>query len=878
MTGAPLSTPLAARARAAFDGVRAAAVARPELSLAVLLFMVAALVRWPGVSQGLPYAAHPDEAQLLHRGIHMLKTGDFNPHYFNYPTFPMYVHAVLAATGILQLITDGSIKNLQEIETMLDTGLRGQRVPELLLERARIVSLLLGSMGVAGVGVFAYRLFNWRIGLLAGLATAFTVIHISSVRYVTTDAFAACFVPWAAAAAVDLVRRNRLGDYAFAGLLVGLAAAAKYNAAAILVVPLAAHALRGEWPRGHVGPMILLFGATGLTFAVVNPYALMDAPTFLTGVGAELRHYAVGDAFGPANVTAGLPHAIRILGYAASTLGLFVWAPLAALAVLAAARHERRSWILLLAYPVVGLWLLAGQSVFFPRNLILVFPAIGTLAALAVDELYVRASRVSGDLRRAAYAALALVCAAPVLTSLSWVANEAAPPESRSLVVAHARSNLPAGSLVAVPKEMDLDVRAWRADRDGPSRVIEVSLRDLTIAGLRKLGVTHLVASDRFGHGSGFPGLTARKVEFLNEAFALLTPLRMYGAGPFHVGQNMFAPRLGLYALDDPDAVAKVDEILERSAIDPVGGFLVNAGFEDEVIGTEPPGWRLATTDANTRLEKLPTGGVAYRIDATPITDTTIVCMEGDVAIEGPVVVRGRWKAQGLAPGMRAQIRYFTSAPVASIREVAWVTNSEWTDFAGVAEVPAGTRRAKVCFLVQGTSGTAWLDDLYFGPATEADIAAAQPKSLSTTGPSLPDPWIPVPSTLTIEGRAGPIDGEPGAFHVTGPLVGEAMACDNTPRPAGRRVRLDAVVDVTGLAPNTNPMLLPRLQVRGMGVPGGAAVTVLDTIVPVENGVGLTLNGEVDLPSNAPFYKVCVLVRTRDTRLVVHSITSSASG
>ncbi len=857
------------------DAARRAWASRPELGLACVLFVLSVLVRWPGISQGLPYAAHPDEAQLLHRGIHMLKTGDLNPHYFNYPTFPMYVHAGIASAGILQLIAEGSIKSLNEIQTMLDTGLKGQRVPESLLTHARQVSVLVGSLGVVGVGVFARRLFGGRVGLLAGVATAFTVIHMSSVRYVTTDALAACFVPWAAATAVHILRRDRLGDYVFAGALVGLSAASKYNAGAVLVVPVLAHALKGAHPRGHVGPLFLLFVTTAASFVAVNPYALLDVPAFLTGVGAELRHYAQGDAFGPANAEPGLSHLGRIVGFAASAGGLSLWAPLALLAPLAWKQHEKRTWALLLVYPVLATWLLAGQKVFFPRNLILVLPTVGTLAALAADALWVRVGAWPGSRRRIAEPLLGLALALPALFALGWVATDAAPPESRNDIVGYARTALPAGSVVAVPRELDLETRAWRADAAAQVKVLDVSLADMTLAKLAEQGATHVIGTDRFAYAGGIPGLTARKSDFLNEAFAQLPPVQVFGAGPYTLGQNIFAPRIGLYEVGDLAVRARADGFLERPALDPEGGFFVNAGFEDEVVGADAPGWRIVTLNPSARVERQGDAGHAYRMDLTPAADTTILCMNGEVAVEGPVVVRGRWKADKVKPGLRAQVRYFTDAPVAQIREVAWTTGTDWTGFSGVAEVPKGTTRAKACFLLQGDSGSVWLDDLHFGPATEADIAGASSGgAVVASGPQLPAPWIPVPSSLVAEGKAGPVEGAPGAFFLTGPLVGEALACDNTPRPSRGGVRLSARLDVVGLPAGTASGAFPRVQVRGMSEAGGPAIMVLDTLVVTADGTGQALAADVDLPTEAPFYKVCVVVRTRDTRVTVRELTT----
>jgi hypothetical protein len=53
--------------------------------ISLLLVLVFSLcVRIFQAGEGLPYTYHWDEPQIASTALHMLKTGDFNPHLFNY--------------------------------------------------------------------------------------------------------------------------------------------------------------------------------------------------------------------------------------------------------------------------------------------------------------------------------------------------------------------------------------------------------------------------------------------------------------------------------------------------------------------------------------------------------------------------------------------------------------------------------------------------------------------------------------------------------------------------------------------------------------------------------------------------------------------------
>ena len=67
----------------------------------VLILVVAAAARLWFLTAGVPHAVGIDEPQVVDRAIRILRTGDWNPHIFDYPTLVIYLHAALAIVRFL---------------------------------------------------------------------------------------------------------------------------------------------------------------------------------------------------------------------------------------------------------------------------------------------------------------------------------------------------------------------------------------------------------------------------------------------------------------------------------------------------------------------------------------------------------------------------------------------------------------------------------------------------------------------------------------------------------------------------------------------------------------------------------------------------------
>ena len=75
---------------------RIPAIVNPTRFGLALALIAAALLRFWALRQGVPFSVQVDEPEVLLRAVRMMKTSDFNPHFFDYPTLYMYLQAMVA--------------------------------------------------------------------------------------------------------------------------------------------------------------------------------------------------------------------------------------------------------------------------------------------------------------------------------------------------------------------------------------------------------------------------------------------------------------------------------------------------------------------------------------------------------------------------------------------------------------------------------------------------------------------------------------------------------------------------------------------------------------------------------------------------------------
>ncbi len=364
----------------------------------VAVLLVAFALRAARASEGLPYLHHWDEPHVAGRAANMVISGDFNPHWFQYGTLTIYMHAAVDALHFLWLCAQPEealvfARSLADLQTWPDEQWRYAITNPSFYAWNRVLTAILGTGSVFFAWGLAREVLGRAWALAAALFLAALPIHVEHSALVTSDVPAGFFALGAVLASMQFAREARAGTFVLALALTGLAAAVKYNAAVVLCVPVAALLVSlGRVPaaeRPWLGIAVPVVPA--IAFVLAMPCALLDWKNFLDHAGGELTHYRVA-GHGAFTVAPGWPHVRLQISSFAAELG---WPSLAAaLAGLFMVWRKPRG-VLVVLFPLAYFLLMTRMRVSFHRNFVPLYPflAIG-LAACAE-----RIAALSGGLR-----------------------------------------------------------------------------------------------------------------------------------------------------------------------------------------------------------------------------------------------------------------------------------------------------------------------------------------------------------------------------------------------------------------------------------------------------------------------------------------------
>lgn len=231
-----------------------------------LIITLAFFLRLWGINFGLPaYRFLVDENHLIDKSLKMLLTGDFNPHWFGWPSLVIYLQMVLFLPVFLAVkIAYGTaaVDNYWPVFAFL----------------GRLASVLSGTASVFLTYKLGEKIAGKKIGLLACLVMAVIFPHVVYSHYATTDITAVFLGTLSLIFCLKIFIGGKSRDYLLAGLFVGLANAAKYNPFYIFPL-LAAHYFKPKEQRRGKN-LLLGLTASAVGFLIGVPYLLIDWGTF----------------------------------------------------------------------------------------------------------------------------------------------------------------------------------------------------------------------------------------------------------------------------------------------------------------------------------------------------------------------------------------------------------------------------------------------------------------------------------------------------------------------------------------------------------------------------------------------------------------------
>lgn len=434
------------------------------LALGVCLVLFA--LRSEQIQESLPYPRHVDERHLAQHAADMLETGDLNPHFFNYPSLPIYATAMGMSWGALRDFIR------QDSPRKFETG----RVREPYYTRpgvmaaARQTALAMGLFGLFSTGVAAAAWSKRSVSrFLAPAILALSPLYgFHCWDYLNVDLFAATFsVATLAWLARSFHSRGFIAKALVPGLLAAATTASKYNAGLVLPACMLSifwfEAREQRWVRE--GQLLVVFI---LGFVAFCPFSVLDTPNFVRDVAHEVHHYSTGHANPTFTIAPGSAHLTRNLGL---LIHEFDWL-LCALGALGLASGMRRDWrrTSVLAFtPLATLAFMSAQRVHFVRNLlpvVAILPLFISLGLLeATDRLRRAASRYLSP-RLASGFAVAIFAAAVAFSFRGAWKQYAIRSDSRNLALEWLSRNAPADARIVVDQSLAMDLSAsssrWR--------------------------------------------------------------------------------------------------------------------------------------------------------------------------------------------------------------------------------------------------------------------------------------------------------------------------------------------------------------------------------------------------------------------------------
>mgnify|MGYP001224614394 CR=1 FL=1 len=223
----------------------------------LLLAAIAALLRWPYPEFQWQ---HVDERAFVTVPLGFWG-GDFNPHFFNYPTFHFYLVSALYLAYYL-LFSPESFQEFLAYRFFVDA------TDVITLARVATTAFAVGTVIVTALA--ARRIYGCWGAWAAGLVLAVLPLHVRFSHLSITDTPATFWVALSLLGAVRILQNGRSRDYLLAGVAAGLAAATKYPGGMVLVAAAAATLMR-EPTLKHRGLWITLTSAL-VVFGATTPY------------------------------------------------------------------------------------------------------------------------------------------------------------------------------------------------------------------------------------------------------------------------------------------------------------------------------------------------------------------------------------------------------------------------------------------------------------------------------------------------------------------------------------------------------------------------------------------------------------------------------
>ncbi|MBN1689188.1 MAG: glycosyltransferase family 39 protein [Candidatus Omnitrophica bacterium] len=246
------------------------------------------VLRFYAVDFGLPHLYHADEPIIVNHAL-AYGTGDFNPHFFKIPPLTSYLLFGLYACFYLAGRLTGLFSSPSDFEIYF------YQDPSIFYWLARCCfGVLLGTLTVYLVYRLGKRFFSLGTGLLSGLLMSVAFLHVRDSHYIYADIPLVFVMVFALIIILQIPARG--GEkfwHVSAGAVIGIAAAFKYNGAA-LIIAYGIALMSTRRIRDAFKAIFLAFLSGAFVFILLNPFSILDHASFMQEVAQESKAHLGG--------------------------------------------------------------------------------------------------------------------------------------------------------------------------------------------------------------------------------------------------------------------------------------------------------------------------------------------------------------------------------------------------------------------------------------------------------------------------------------------------------------------------------------------------------------------------------------------------------
>jgi len=353
----------------------------------ILLVLVSLVLCAVGIHFGLPYLYHDDEQIIVKRALRF-GSGDFNPHFFFYPSLHMYI--LFLAYGIYFIVGlifgfFSSVRDFAHLYINNPTGFY-------------LIGRGLSAVFATGIVVMTYlvgkKLYNETVGVLGGLFLIAIPNFVDTAHTIKNDVPMLFILMIFFYIALQIYYTGERKFYVLSGLTLGLATATKYNAIILVPVIVLVHlfySYRSARGRARVTFKNLLFSPSLVlsgVFVIIGfvagcPFAVLDFKTFYRHFSGILIFTATDKEFGQSGALLNYSKFVLYIGGNRPLLGI-----ICILGIIAGVFRRKKEDLIVILTILIVYVVCIRQSIQQLQYLYPAFPFLAISGARLVGDSY----------------------------------------------------------------------------------------------------------------------------------------------------------------------------------------------------------------------------------------------------------------------------------------------------------------------------------------------------------------------------------------------------------------------------------------------------------------------------------------------------------